>query len=560
MELGMMAFGFLGALALNLDHPGKHACFLFFDFDYMKICLSNLKAVLCLVVTVSATRLQERSTCYPGAQGRGYVLSASSEFKDLMFSCEVKFQAVHISRRVPKLRQQNQMIRSAVGLNSTAGDHEVRGMERERQVLLAFKQVLVDDYGVLSSWGSEEEKRDCCKWRGVQCSKATGHVIELSLQDCSLRGGHLLSQLENLTSLQLNLRHNYFNSMENIEWLSHLSSLKYLDMSTINLRKVNNGLQVVNKLPYVTNLWLDFCNLLDVVPQSFPRVSNLTSLAVLDLSSRNVFQGPIPETFSLMTSLEYLYLKENQFVGIPKSFGNMCKLRLLHLSGYLGLGGMLHELIGNLSGCLQLSVEDLALDNGGIGEVLSDPITNFSLLRELSLGSNNLSGTVTKNIRLLSNLASFDLSFNSFDGVITEEYFSTQFEFGTLDLWCISTGCPYGQQWPLGHISGMRLPLRFVRDSMSSCSVALLHWKIKEASFSATPVSRTTVSVPSFFVINYVVILLHKKTIVGLTKQLEMLKLIAWRGKDEHYQGWVASWGSEGDQKRLLQIERVQCT
>ncbi|GKV30618.1 hypothetical protein SLEP1_g39412 [Rubroshorea leprosula] len=158
-------------------------------------------------------------------------------------------------------------IRRAVGLNSTAGDHEVRCIERKRQVFLAFNQGLVDDYGVLSSWGSEEEKRDFCKRRGVQSSKATSRVIELILQDCSLKGGHLLSQLGNLTSLQLvDLRHNYFDSIKNLEWLSHLSSLKYLDMSTIDLSKVNNWLQVVKKLPHLTNLQLDLCNLLDVVP------------------------------------------------------------------------------------------------------------------------------------------------------------------------------------------------------------------------------------------------------------------------------------------------------
>ncbi|GLT82355.1 hypothetical protein SLE2022_007400 [Rubroshorea leprosula] len=64
MELGM-AFGFLGVLALKLDHPWKHVCILL--FNYMKIPLNNLKGYLCLivaafglVVTVNATRLRRK--------------------------------------------------------------------------------------------------------------------------------------------------------------------------------------------------------------------------------------------------------------------------------------------------------------------------------------------------------------------------------------------------------------------------------------------------------------------------------------------------------------------
>ena len=48
-----------------------------------------------------------------------------------------------------------------VGLGTTVGC-----VERERQALLRFKHGLVDDYGILSSWNT----RDCCQWRGVQCS------------------------------------------------------------------------------------------------------------------------------------------------------------------------------------------------------------------------------------------------------------------------------------------------------------------------------------------------------------------------------------------------------
>ncbi|CAK7324053.1 unnamed protein product [Dovyalis caffra] len=58
---------------------------------------------------------------------------------------------------------------------------KVRCTERERQALLKFKEDLFDDYGILSSWGSEEEKSDCCKWRGIVCDSKAGHVTLLDL-------------------------------------------------------------------------------------------------------------------------------------------------------------------------------------------------------------------------------------------------------------------------------------------------------------------------------------------------------------------------------------------
>lgn len=64
---------------------------------------------------------------------------------------------------------------------------EVRCMEKERQSLLKFKQGLMDDNGLLSSWGNHEE--DCCKWEGVKCSNRTGHVVKLDLQGKQFFGG-----------------------------------------------------------------------------------------------------------------------------------------------------------------------------------------------------------------------------------------------------------------------------------------------------------------------------------------------------------------------------------
>lgn len=63
----------------------------------------------------------------------------------------------------------------------TADSSSIRCIEEEREALLKFKQSLVDEFGFLSSWGSEGEKKDCCNWRRVRCSNQTGHVKVLDL-------------------------------------------------------------------------------------------------------------------------------------------------------------------------------------------------------------------------------------------------------------------------------------------------------------------------------------------------------------------------------------------
>ena len=58
----------------------------------------------------------------------------------------------------------------AVGVTSGgAGDTTmklIRCRENERQAIIDFKKGIVDDHGVLSSWGQSQEEEDCYKWRG----------------------------------------------------------------------------------------------------------------------------------------------------------------------------------------------------------------------------------------------------------------------------------------------------------------------------------------------------------------------------------------------------------
>jgi EIX receptor 1/2 len=73
-------------------------------------------------------------------------------------------------------------LKLALGFISGVGDGNMWCIERERQALLEFKKGLIDDYNRLSSWGSEDAKKNCCSWEGVHCSNQTGHVLKLHLQ------------------------------------------------------------------------------------------------------------------------------------------------------------------------------------------------------------------------------------------------------------------------------------------------------------------------------------------------------------------------------------------
>ena len=156
-------------------------------------------------------------------------------------------------------------LKPAIGFTSRVGDDSVMCIERERQALLEFKKGLVDHHGRLSSWGSEDEKKNCCNWEGVHCSNQTGRVLELHLNAYQIDGFQRLLGM-NISPSLLELHHltfldlsgNDFNESPIPKFIGSLSNLKYLDLSCANLSgPVPHQLENLSHLQYLNLGWND---------------------------------------------------------------------------------------------------------------------------------------------------------------------------------------------------------------------------------------------------------------------------------------------------------------
>ncbi|KAJ7969956.1 Leucine-rich repeat receptor protein kinase [Quillaja saponaria] len=367
--------------------------------------------------------------------------------------------------------------------------------EKERQVLLSFKQKLNDPSNRLVSWSAQQQ--DCCKWIGVTCNNITGRVTELNLTtpldsgflelsgeinpsllelkflthldlslnyfvhstipsflgsleslrhlDLSFSGfkGLIPRQLGNLSNLQyLDLGYNYALSVDNLDWVSSLSSLEYLGLSGVDLHEQLAWPQVLCTLPSILELHLVSCQIDDnMIP---PEVhSNFTSLQVLDLANNNLNHGIPPWISNFSTSLSELDLGNNFMQGeIPHFILEFQRLKKLDLQGNQFNGRIPESIV------LFKHLESIILHNNSFNGPFPSSLVNLTFLRMLNLGHNQLNGSfpetlgflsnleelylgnnlltggVPKTIGLLSNLVTLDVSSNSLEGPVEEEHFS----------------------------------------------------------------------------------------------------------------------------------------
>ena len=172
------------------------------------------------------------------------------------------------------------------------------------------------------------------------------NLLYLNLSNAGF-SGVIPSNLGNLSSLQhLDLSSRYSNDLyvDNIEWMASLVSLKYLDMDSVDLTLVGSQwVEVLNKLPALTELHLDRCNLIGSIPS--PSSVNFTSLLLISISS-NQFNFVFPEWLLNVSNLGSIDISYNQLHGrIPLGLGELPKLQYLDLSMNLNLRSSISQLL-----------------------------------------------------------------------------------------------------------------------------------------------------------------------------------------------------------------------
>ncbi|XP_027364683.1 receptor-like protein EIX2 [Abrus precatorius] len=204
-----------------------------------------------------------------------------------------------------------------------------------------------------------------------------------------------------LCYLDLSLNENL--AIDNLQWLSHFSSLEYLDLGGVDLHNETNWLQLVTMLPSLSQLHLSNCQLEDLSPSL--QYANFTSLQVLHLS-KNKFHSELPKwLFNLTCGISNIYLHDNILKGqLPKALLNLRHLESLNLV-HNNFNGPIPDWLGQLE-----HQQHLLLSRNMFSGSIPENLGNLSSLIVLTVDENELRGVVSeRNFAKLSKLKVLDI-------------------------------------------------------------------------------------------------------------------------------------------------------
>ncbi|KAM0921187.1 hypothetical protein ACQ4PT_007076 [Festuca glaucescens] len=320
------------------------------------------------------------------------------------------------------------------------GGGAARCVPHEREALLEFKGGITSDpTGQLASWRRDGD-HDCCRWRGVRCSRRTGHVRELHLRNVHANNTLLIDDAETalvgqISPSLLSLRHlvHLDLSVQELqgptgrvpEFLGSFKKLRYINLSCIPfIGRVPPHLGNLSRLQS-----LDLSQTNDVILSFGAHLSStdiswltrLPMLRYLNMQHLNVGDSDLndqpPSALGGLKHLQVLIYSRSSMGTIP-SMRNLCNLEVLDLSDNF-LHGNIFEMLPR---CSPNKLTELHLENNNV-RGLPRLIGEFVNIVTLDMSNNQLTGHIPSEIGMLNKLAYLDLSNekNQLTGTIPSE-------------------------------------------------------------------------------------------------------------------------------------------